>query len=153
MLSPRLRLWLLIALVMGVGAFLFSPLNLGPIPEYRIIAYLKYWRVLPPRVSLPNEIASDLGAKEERVYVEAAQAAGLLEPDPVILQALRRFIDRPDVDPSAKDIAIWSLGELRATDALQQLRTRLDDEGYDQDNLQRAIERIELQEERSFLPE
>jgi HEAT repeat protein len=151
--GSRYRFWLTLALVMGLGAYLFSPRNLGPVPEYRIVAWLKYWQVLPPRVQLPDVLASDLGSDEERVHTEAAQAVGLLEPHPTTLKALLRFIDRPEVSPAAKDIAIWSLGELRATEALRQLRSRIDNEDYDQENLLRAIEKIETQEERSFFPD
>lgn len=153
MFGSRYRFWLLLAVFMGLGAYLFSPRNLGPVPEYRIVAWLKYWHVLPPRVQIPDVLASDLGSDEERVYSEAAQAVGLLEPHPTTLKALRRFIDRPDVAPAAKDIAIWSLGELRASDALRQLRARIDNDDYDQDNLLRAIEKIETQGERSIFPD
>lgn len=153
MWNRSLRRWLMILAALGLTAFLFSPRNLGPLPEYRIVAWLKYWGVMPPRVRLADVLADDLHAKQERVYLEAAQSVGLLPADPRSTTALLQFIDRPDVSAGAKDVAIWSLGELRVEDALPRLRSRLDNPELDQENLQRAITKIEQQTPKGWFPD
>jgi len=117
------------------------------------MVYLKYWRVIKPQVKNPSTLSGALASKDTRVQTDAAQSIGLLDPDPVTILALRGFIDRPDVKPSAKDVAIWALGEHRVREALPQLHTRAGNRVYDQENLMRALEKIEGRIGRSIWPE
>jgi hypothetical protein len=149
----KLKTSIIVLLLLAVAAFAFSPYKLGALTDYRAMVYLKYWGVIEPTQVNPTTLAGDLLSKDVRVQTEAAQAIGFLEPDRITMAALRQFIDRPDVVPSVKDVAIWSLGELRVKEALPQLNTRIGNAAYDQENLRKAIDKIEGKIEKSLLPE
>jgi hypothetical protein len=144
---------LAILVALGVAAFAFSPYRLGTLKDYRFMVYLKYWHIIPPDVVNPELLARNLASDDARVQSDAAQSIGLLPPHAVTRTALRQFIDRPGVEASAKDVAIWSLGELRDADALPQLRTRLGRADVEQENLRRAIDKIEGRRGHTFWPE
>jgi len=139
--------------VLGLASFSFTPTKLGTVQDYRIMAYLKYWGVIKPPIQNPVLLKSNLASRDPRVQADAAQTIGLLKPNPISIEGLRQFIDRRDVPIENKDLAIWALGELRAQNALKQLKGRLNDARYDQENLERAIEKIERNEPKPFMPE
>lgn len=136
-----------------LAALAFSPVRVGTIRDFRIFVTLKYWKILPVELKSAPAIIAALESTDPRVQVDAAQSVGFLTPDPETALALRRFLDRHDVEVSVKDVAIWSLGEIRNREALFQLRDRQSRPEYDQENLRLAIDKIEGRVERGWLPE
>lgn len=149
----RLRIIIPTLLFLALAAFAFSPYELGTFRDYRIMVYLKYWHVIDPPVVNPLLLEERLSSDEERLQLDAAHSAGFLDADPRIVKALLGFIDRPDVRPAAKDVAIWSLGELRVIEARHSLELRTGDDAYNQENLSRALAKIEGRTIRTFFPE
>jgi hypothetical protein len=152
-MKRRVRSLFVVLILLAIVAFGLSPYRLGTVKEYRALVYLKYWGVIQPKTVNPETLAQNLSSSDLRVQTEAAQSIGLLPRDPHTVTALRQFIDRPSVEAAAKDVAIWSLGELHVEDALPQLRTRVGRADCDQGNLERAIAKIEGRVRRSIWPE
>ncbi len=150
--SRAFSIFILVGFV-ALVAFAFSPYELGTLRDYRIIVYFKYWRWIDPSVVNPEALVSRLRSKDTRLQIDAAQSIGFLEEDPKTVKALMEFLGRPDVEESAKDVAVWSLGELRIENAMRSLLTLRGDERYNQKNLQRAIDKIEGRIEKSIWPE
>ncbi|MDH7514653.1 MAG: HEAT repeat domain-containing protein [Bacteroidota bacterium] len=139
--------------LLGVAAVAFSPYRIGPFRDFRIIVYLKYWGVMRPSVVSGDVLIDRLASNDPRLQTDAAFSIGVLPKDPRTVRALIGFLDRPDVASDVKDVAVWSLGELRAREALPNLRSRIGNERYDQENLLRAVRKIEGRIPRGVLPE
>lgn len=152
-MSTRRTIFIILFLILlGLAAFAISPFEVGSLRTWRGEVYLKYWRIIAPEESNPQILVVMLRSRDEDDQKEAAFSIGVLDPDPFTSDELRRYLLRPDVLPGTKDVAIWSLGELRSTPALPALRSLLDNDEYDQENLQKAIDKIEGRIERGILP-
>jgi hypothetical protein len=134
---------ILFLLVVGVVAFYFSPYSLGSLHDFRGTVLLRYWKMIDPEVTNEDLIIDLLESKDSVDQARAAFSAGLLPPVAATSNQLRSLLERPGVRPGVKDVAIWSLGELRVPQALPQLKLRVGDESYDQENLRNAIGKIE----------
>ncbi len=149
----RLRTIIPTLALLALAGFALSPYDLGTFRDYRIMVYLKYWRVIEPPVVNPILLVERLESDDTSLQMDAAHSAGFLDADPRVVRGLLGFIDRPDVEPAAKDVAIWSLGELRVVEARRSLELRRGDPAVNQENLERALGKIDGRIVRTILPE
>ena len=153
MTRRRILFLFFLAALLGLAALCFSPSELGTVREYRVIAWLKYWKVISPQMKNPELLIERLHSPVPSLQEDAAQSIGLLDADPRTTEALRGFLDWKDGSQVAKNAAIWSLGELHDTQSLRALRARVGDERYDQENLRIALFKIEGRGGRTLFPE
>ena len=152
-MNSRNTIWIiLLLLLLGALAFFFSPYRLGSFRDFRGVVLLRYWRVIEPEIRNPQILSSMLRSTFADDQTKAAFCIGLLPPHPLTSDVLHRFLDRRDVDPKTKDLAIWSIGVLQYKPALQNLRLRIDDPLYDQEILLTAIDRVEGRTEPGLFP-
>lgn len=144
---------IVLLVIFAAAAFCLSPWSVGGYRDYRIMAYLKYWKLVVPQTKNPSILLKNLETEDSRVQSDAAFTIAMLDPNPATIDGLRQLIDRREAEAGAKDAAIWALGELRATAAIEQLKDRIGREGVDQTVLLGAIEKIEGRREKGFFPE
>jgi hypothetical protein len=143
---------ILLLLILAALAFAFSPYQLGTLRDFRGTVVLRYWHVIDPDIKSPSMINVLLKSRDTDDQTRAAFSAGLIPPNPSTLSLLQGMLDRSDVAHGTRDVVIWSLGELRHQPALGQLVFRVGDTLYNQENLQKAIEKIKGERDHDLLP-
>lgn len=132
---------LLISLFIIAVLFLLSPVQLGPVKDFRIMHILKEVGILQEHRTT-DQLLTSLKSEDIRVQVDAIMSMSRrIPPDPKLVKVLREFIDSK-APFSLKNLAIYSLGELRVVEALPQLQTRIGDPNYDQTEIKDAIDKI-----------
>lgn len=139
--SRRPIRWLiLLALFSGV-LYLFTPVTVGPMSDYRLLYYLKETGLIVDHRT-QEQILEALAADDERVQTDAIITIARRHPaDPALVKALVQYIDGT-ASYRMKDFAIYALGELRQADVMPHLRSRADNRNYNQARLQEAIDKI-----------
>lgn len=135
-----------VSVIIGVLAilfiiFLFMPVRVG-------LVNISYGEMLFRLAGLKKEtrnireLIEAMKHPDPKEQVLAISYLGLRDKDRVSVPALVAYIKNPDTHPAMKDIAVWSLGEMEATEAEAFLKTLIDNPGIDQYELNKAIQKI-----------
>lgn len=132
---------LILSFVLILVLFLLSPVQLGPVRDFRFMYYMWETGLLEDHRT-PEQLIASLQSEDIRVQVDALMTMSrMTRQDRKIVRVLQEFIDTK-APYSLQNLAVYALGELRVRECVPQLESRLGDDRYDQEVLKRALERI-----------
>ena len=133
--------WCAAAGIMLMLIFLFTSFQVGPVKKMRAVVLLEYTGVIKDKRN-DAELIQSLKSDDEVEQFTAITAMAYRRYSPVNVEALLVYLKTNAGTKRVRDIAVWTLGELRVPEAEAFLDSLLGSEDFDQYEVRKALKKI-----------